>query len=107
MIMVIDACRNALKFSIERNGSKGLVPFRRRPNLYIASATQPGEVASEKSGYAQYLADRIMASGPVYESEVDLVFRDVGQQVYVATNGKQRPMTEGYFNGRFYFQSAP
>lgn len=107
MIMVIDACRNALKYSIERSGSKGLVPFRRRPNLYIASATQPGEVASEKSGYAQYLADRIMASGPVYESEVDLVFRDVGQQVYVATNGKQRPMTEGYFNGRFYFQSAP
>ena len=104
MIMVIDACRNALKYASNRSGDKGLAPFQQRRNLYIASATQPGEVASERSGYAQFLADRITADVPQHESEVDLVFRDVGGAVVQATNGKQQPVTEGSLLGRFYFQ---
>jgi uncharacterized caspase-like protein len=104
MIMVIDACRNALKYASNRSGDKGLVPFQKRSNLYIASATQPGEVASERSGYAQFLADRILADVPRHESEVDLVFRDVGARVLNETNGKQQPVTEASLLGRFYFQ---
>lgn len=108
IMVVIDACRNALKNSDDKSGHKGLQPFVARPNMIIASATMPGELAKQDSGYARFLAERITKQVEnVYESEVEFVFRDVGDQVEVATRGEQRPDTTGTFSGRFFFQTTP
>ncbi len=108
IMVVIDACRNALKNSEEKSGHKGLQPFVPRPNMIIASATMPGELAKQDSGYAKFLAERItQAVDNIYESEVEFVFRDVGNRVETATRGEQRPDTTGTFNGRFFFQTSP
>ena len=108
IMVVIDACRNALKNSEDKSGHKGLQPFLPRPNMIIASATMPGELAKQDSGYAKFLADRItQAVDNIYESEVEFVFRDVGNSVETATRGQQRPDTTGTFSGRFFFQTNP
>jgi uncharacterized caspase-like protein len=108
IMVVIDACRNALKNSDDKSGHKGLQPFIPRPNMIIASATMPGELAKQDSGYARFLADRITQTDDnFYESEVGLVFRDVGDRVEDKTRGQQRPDTIGTFSGRFFFQTSP
>lgn len=108
IMVVIDACRNALKNSDEKSGHKGLQPFLPRPNMIIASATMPGELAKQDSGYAKFLAERITQTvDNIYESEVEFVFRDVGNRVETATRGQQRPDTTGTFNGRFFFHTSP
>jgi uncharacterized caspase-like protein len=108
IMVVIDACRNALKNSEDKSGHKGLQPFLPRPNMIIASATMPGELAKQDSGYAKFLADRItQAVDNIYESDVEFVFRDVGNSVETATRGQQRPDTTGTFSGRFFFQTNP
>ena len=104
VMLVVDACRNALKHASNKSGAKGMVRFQSRPNILFAAATRPGEVAWEESGYGTVLADRILEKNGRSESEVGLVFRDVGTKVYYETNGKQQPITEGALRGRFFFQ---
>ena len=107
-MVVIDACRDALKNSDDKSGNKGLRPFAPHSNIFIASATMPGDVAKQDSGYAKFLADRItLPVENVYESEVGVVFRDVGEQVENETGGEQRPEITGKFSGRFFFQTSP
>ncbi|HPE46854.1 MAG TPA: caspase family protein [Hyphomonas sp.] len=107
LIFVIDACRNALAESVNKgDDDKGIVPFRRRPNVLIASATQPGEVASQSSGYSRYLAEAIekRPAPPNLPDDVGLIFRDVGNKVEDDTKGQQKPVVEDGLRGRFYFQ---
>ena len=105
IMVVIDACRNALKDSTDKSDFKGLREFKAWPNMIIASATQPGSLAGQYSGYARLLAQEITKKNtPFWETEVDLVFRDVGEAVERETSGEQRPVVEGRFSGRFYFQ---
>jgi uncharacterized caspase-like protein len=106
IMVVIDACRNALKSSDNKSDFKGMTRIKAWPNMIVASATQPGALARQDSGYATLLAERITRPGiPFYESEARFVFDDVGKAVEKNTEGEQRPVVDSQFSGRFYFQT--
>ncbi|HPF23540.1 MAG TPA: caspase family protein [Hyphomonas sp.] len=105
-MIVIDACRNALKSSDSKSDFKGMTRIKAWPNMIVASATQPGALARQDSGYAALLAERITRPGiPFYESEARFVFDDVGKAVETDTKGEQRPVVDSQFSGRFFFQA--
>ena len=102
--VVFDACRNELR--LPYRGSKGFVPVREQPGIFVAYTTAPGQPASddgERGGpYASALAAELTKPGLDHLS----LFQNVKKSVYSATNGAQSPWESNGLIRRVYL-TAP
>jgi hypothetical protein len=102
--VVFDACRNELR--LPYRGSKGFVPVREQPGIFVAYTTAPGQPASddgERGGpYASALAAELTKPGLDHLS----LFQNVKETVYSATNGAQSPWESNGLIRRVYL-TAP
>jgi len=99
-IVILDACRND---PFSRGGSGGLAPIGDAKGIFVAYATQAGNVASDGgSGHGVFTKHLIQ-----YMSEegapIEKVFKNVRRSVQNDTSGKQSPGVYNQIVGEFYF----
>ena len=103
--IVFDACRNELQLP-ERTSDKGLIPVREHQGMFIAYATAPGRVASDRgttSGpYAAALAAELAKPGLDHLN----LFQNVKETVLASTNGVQQPWSSDGMTRRVPLTSA-
>lgn len=103
--VLFDACRNELR--LPYRGSKGFVPVREQPGIFVAYTTAPGQPASDdgkSSGpYAAALAAELAKPGLDHLS----LFQNVKEAVYAATNGAQQPWESNGLLKRIYLTGRP
>jgi len=100
-IIALDACRNN---PFSRSGGGGLAPIGNAKGLFVAYATEAGDVASdnkkEKNGlFTKHLLSSMNQPGANLAS----VFKKARQGVYDESNGKQSPGVYDQTLGEFYF----
>ncbi len=102
-IIILDACRNN-PFSLSRAGSRGLAAMNAGRGTFIAYAAGPGQTASDISRgnnglFTAHLVDALEIPGLT----IDQVFRQVGGEVFRASNGSQEPWISSSIYTDFYF----
>lgn len=113
-MIVLDACRNIPTFEASAKTSRGITqpglpPIKAGPDMVIAYATSPGQVALDgnergRNGiYTKYLLQAMTMPG----LSVEDVFRTTLGGVLEATQGKQRPWSSVSLAERFEFVPSP
>ncbi|MBL8550003.1 MAG: caspase family protein [Hyphomonadaceae bacterium] len=92
-LVILDACRNMPLPSGARSvGRGGLADVGRLPNMFIAYAAAPGQVAADGTGRNSPFSTALAAAlASPTDDPIELVFSDVQAQVYQATQGGQSP----------------
>ncbi|MBS1545535.1 MAG: caspase family protein [Bacteroidetes bacterium] len=103
-IMILDACRNSPFPVASRSMESGLAQAKAARGSYIAYATAPGSTASDGSGrnglYTQELLKSLRKPGLTIEQ----VFKEIRQNVYRLSDGKQNTWDNSNIIGDFYFK---
>ncbi|MEL6474095.1 MAG: caspase family protein [Pseudomonadota bacterium] len=101
IFIVVDACRNVLDKDKSEDRNKA-ARVRRRSGMLMAYATAADEVAKEKSGYAEVLAEELVKPG----KRAITVFADVGIAIRKGSGNAQIPVFEPDLLDQFYFVSS-
>ncbi len=102
-IIILDACRTNPFPTGNMGGGAGLAGMRVPHGIYMAFATQPGQVALDNSAFASALTEEIGRPG------IDLLntFNNVANRVDDVTQHAQRPwLSNSGINGNFYFMPS-
>jgi formylglycine-generating enzyme required for sulfatase activity len=102
-LVFLDACRNNPYERGFRDGTRGLAPAKPATGTLIAYATEPGAVASDGSGKNGVFTATLLANMTTPGQTVEMMLKQVSEDVYTATQGKQSPWQEGSIRGYFYF----
>lgn len=112
-VVILDACRdNPFAVTMRRIGgtravTRGLADPREVTGTLIVYAAKAGSTASDGGGvnspFAQALARRLPEPG----TDVQLVFRRVGDDVLAATNNRQEPFQYGSLRGEALYLVPP
>ena len=103
-ILVLDACRNN-PFRAKRDGLRGLAPMASSvEGTYIAFATADNSAADDNAAEKNGLFTKHLLVA-LQDRSLDLkqVFEKTKQDVYIASERKQRPFTYDGVIGQFYF----
>ncbi len=110
-VVILDACRNnpflvAMKRSISTRAvaGGGLAPIEPKTDSLVVYSAKAGATASDGDGanspFARALARRLVEPG----REINILFRQVRDDVLAETSGKQEPFTYGSLSHEeFYF----
>jgi len=99
-IVILDACRND---PFSRGSGGGLAPIGDARGMFVAYATQAGNVASDgSSGHGVFTKNLIKYMGEK-GAPIEQVFKQVRQSVQEQTGGKQSPGVYNQITGDFYF----
>lgn len=92
-ILVLDACRNLpLPDGARSVGGEGLADLGKPQNFFIAYATSPGRTAADGGGQnSPFTAALAAAMERQAEEPIALLFSDVNNRVFRATEGGQSP----------------
>lgn len=105
-LVLLDACRNNPYARGFRDATRGLAPERLPTGTLIAYATRPGSVAADGRGRNGVFTSHLLANLSSAGVPVELMLKQVSDDVYIATEGKQEPWQEGSIRGFFYFATA-
>ena len=92
-ILIIDACRDNPFARSFRSGSRGLAVVDAPTGILIAYATAPGEVAADGTGRNGAFTEAFLDHVNTPDVDVELMFRNVRQDVMLATSNEQTPWT--------------
>jgi tetratricopeptide (TPR) repeat protein len=117
-ILIIDACRNNPAVAAPRaggvatraiTGMRGLAQLDvsgSKNRMFVAFATQPGEVAADGVGRNSPFTRGILVHLETPGLELRRLFVRVRDEVLMATGGKQNPHISDSLKGEFYFAAT-
>lgn len=102
-LVFLDACRDNPFARRFRSGSSGLAKVEAASGTLIHYATRPGSVADDGDGRNGTYTDALLREMGAPGLPVELMLKQVTNQVVAKTRGKQEPWIEGSLRGDFYF----
>lgn len=106
-IVVLDACRKDPDQDPASYQKNTLAPYTQTDDLFIAYATQAGEVASDgPKGANGLFTQELVQQMQVPNQDVEQVFKKTREAVYVKSHARQRPTTYSSILGSFYFTTT-
>ena len=103
-IVILDACRKDPDQAPEQYKQPSLAPYTQTDDLFIAYATQAGEVASDgPKGKNGLFTQELVKQMKLPNQNIEQVFKKTREQVYLKSHTKQRPTTYSSILGDFYF----
>lgn len=104
-MIILDACRNnPFEDGTFRSATRGLARIEELPKgSIIVYATQPGNVAEDGTGRNGTFTKALLKHITTPNLDVMQLFQQVGADVSLATNDRQRPWINHDFYGRFLF----
>lgn len=106
-MLILDACRDN-PFQLTRSNLRGWAPINGAAGTFIAFATAPGSTASDNTASRNGLFTTYVIQGMrTPDLGLDELFRNVREQVYKDSQGKQLPWTSSSVLGHFAFHAGP
>ena len=103
-IIILDACRKDPDQDVRDYQRQGLAPYVQTDDLFIAYATQAGNVASDgKKGGHGLFTEALVAQMHTAGLDIEGVFKKAREVVYKKSLTTQRPTTYSSILGSFYF----
>lgn len=103
-IIILDACRNnPFARSFRGDAGGGLAPRTPPKGMYIAYATEPGNVADDGKGENGLYTEALVKALREPRMKIEEVFKMTRQEVYKNSNENQRPWDRAFILGEFYF----
>ncbi|WP_348653020.1 caspase family protein [uncultured Sulfurimonas sp.] len=99
-IVILDACRND---PFSRSAGGGLAPVGNAKGIFVAYATEAGDVAADGSGKNGVFTKRLIEHMNEKGATIERVFKNVRTDVQTDTNGRQSPGVYNQITGDFYF----
>ena len=99
-IVILDACRND---PFSRSGGGGLAPVGNAKGIFVAYATEAGDVAADGSGKNGVFTRRLIEHMNEKGATIERVFKNVRVDVQRDTQGRQSPGVYNQITGDFYF----
>lgn len=99
-IVILDACRNNPFGSDSRDAGQGWARTNAPNGTFVMYATSPGKVASDGEGknglFTAALLRQMRISG---DEQIEVLFKNVGDDVYKTSNKHQAPWTDSSVRG--------
>ena len=99
-IVILDACRND---PFSRGGTGGLAPIGNAKGMFVAYATQAGNVANDGAKGHGVFTKRLIEHMREEGATIEKVFKKVRASVQLDTQGKQSPGVYNQITGDFFF----
>ena len=99
-IIILDACRND---PFSRGTSGGLAPIGDAKGIFVAYATQAGNVALDGETSNGVFTKNLIKNIQIPGDTIETVFKNTRDDVQQATHGKQSPGVYNQITGDFYF----
>ncbi|KAB2851059.1 MAG: hypothetical protein F9K44_02880 [Hyphomicrobiaceae bacterium] len=115
-IVLLDACRdNPLAASLARSLpssrnigiGKGLANMRAEPGMFIAFATEPGNVAFDGDGKHSPFTEALLKHLPTPDTDLQSMMRRVRADVIQSTGRRQTPWESSSLTSAFLFKETP
>lgn len=99
-IVILDACRND---PFSRSGGGGLAPVGNAKGMFVAYATEAGNVAQDGTAKNGVFTRRLIEHMAEEGATIERVFKNVRADVQADTGGEQSPGVYNQITGDFYF----